>query len=68
MENIENKEAAESEKETETENLETEFEEAKRNYASKFEPRKITKDLEVVYVKNADGSLSPQIRKVGADK
>lgn len=66
MENIENKEVAESEKETE--NLETEFEEAKRNYASKFEPRKITKDLEVVYVKNADGSLSPQIRKVGADK
>lgn len=54
--------------EKETENLETELEEAKRNYASKFESRKITKDFELVYIKNADGSISPQIRKVGTDK
>lgn len=66
MENIKNKETITLE--NETEDLEIEFEEARRNYASKFEPRKITEDLELFYVKNADGSISPQIRRVGTDK
>lgn len=62
MENIKNSEPTTLE--NETKDLEAEFEEAERNYTSKFEPRKITNDFELVYIRNSDGSISPQIRKV----
>ena len=62
MENIKNSKPTTLE--NETKDLEAEFEEAKRNYTSKFESRKITNDFELVYIRNSDGSISPQIRKV----